>query len=158
PLPTFERVADRDAVAASLALDAADLEPALPIEIGSSGLRFMFVAVKTLDAVRRASPRELAEAAYIFTTHTVEPGSTVHGRMYGQEIAEDPATGSANGPLGAFLVRHGLSDGVRIVSEQGFEMGRPSLLYVRVGGTRDRITSVHVGGRCTIVGGGWLDL
>src|SRR2546430_74917 len=62
PLPTFERVADRDAVAASLALDAADLEPALPIEIGSSGLRFMFVAVKTLDAVRRASPRELAEA------------------------------------------------------------------------------------------------
>ena len=103
-------------------------------------------------------PHELAEAAYIFTTHTVEPGSTVHGRMYGQEIAEDPATGSANGPLGAFLVRHGLSDGVRIVSEQGFEMGRPSLLYVRVGGTRARITSVHVGGRCTIVGGGWLDL
>src|SRR5438874_10799842 len=71
PLPTFERVADRDAVAASLALDAADFEPALPIEIGSSGLRFMFVAVKTLDAVRRASPRELAEAAYIFT---ITPG------------------------------------------------------------------------------------
>jgi len=144
--------------AASLGLDAADLEPALPIEIGSSGLRFMFVAVKTLDAVSRASPRELAEAAYVFTTHTVKPGSTVHGRMYGREIAEDPATGSANGPLGAFLVRHGLSDGRRIVSEQGFEMGRPSLLYVRVGGTRDRITSVHVGGWCTIVGGGWLDM
>jgi trans-2,3-dihydro-3-hydroxyanthranilate isomerase len=85
--------------AASLGLDAADLEPALPIEIGSSGLRFMFVAVKTLDAVSRASPRELAEAAYVFTTDTVEPGSTVHGRMYGREIAEDPATGSANGPL-----------------------------------------------------------
>jgi len=78
--------------------------------------------------------------------------------MYGREIAEDPATGSANGPLGAFLVRHGLSDGMGIFSEQGFEMGRPSLLYVRVGGTRDQITSVHVGGRCTIVGGGWLDL
>jgi trans-2,3-dihydro-3-hydroxyanthranilate isomerase len=158
PLPTFEQVADRDAAAASLGLDAADLEPALPIEIGSSGLRFMFVAVKTLDAVSRASPRELVEAAYVFTTHTVEPGSTVHGRMYGREVVEDPATGSANGPLGAFLVRHGMSDGRRIVSEQGFEMGRPSLLYVRVGGTRDRITSVHVGGRCTIVGGGWLDL
>jgi len=78
--------------------------------------------------------------------------------MYGREIAEDPATGSANGPLGAFLVRHGLSDGRRIVSEQGFEMGRPSLLYVRVGGTRGRITSVHVGGHCAIVGGGWLDM
>lgn len=160
PLPTFEPVADRDAVAASISLDAADLEPALPIEIGSSGVRFMFVAVKTLDAVRRASPRGLAEATYIFTAQTVEPGSTVHGRMYApwQGIAEDPATGSANGPLGAYLVRHGHSDGKRIVSEQGFEMGRRSLLYIRVGGSRDRITSVHVGGRCTIAGGGWLDL
>jgi trans-2,3-dihydro-3-hydroxyanthranilate isomerase len=160
PLPTFEPVADRDAVAASVSLEAGDLEPALPIEVGSSGNRFMFVAVKTLDAVKRASPRGLAEAAYIFTTQTVEPGSTVHGRMYApwQGIAEDPATGSANGPLGAYLVRHGLSDGTRIVSEQGFEMGRRSLLYVRVGGGRDRITSVHVGGRCAIAGGGWLDL
>jgi len=160
PLPTFEPVADRDAVAASLLLEAADLEPGLPIEIGSSGNRFMFVAVKTLDAVKRASPRGLAEAAYIFTTQTVEPTSTVHGRMYApwQGIAEDPATGSANGPLGAYLVRHGVSDGKRIVSEQGYEMGRPSLLYVRVGGSRNAITSVHVGGRCAIAGGGWLDL
>lgn len=160
PLPTFEPVADRDAVAASVSLDAADLEPALPIEIGSSGNRFMFVAVKTLDAVKRASPRGLAEAAYVFTTKTVEPGSTVHGRMYApwQGIAEDPATGSANGPLGAYLVRHGISDGARIVSEQGYEMGRPSLLYVRVGGSRHAIASVHVGGRCAIAGGGWLDL
>src|SRR6266567_2122248 len=144
PLPTFEPVGDRDAVAASLSLSAADLEPSLPIEIGSSGNRFMFVGVRTLDAVRRATPRGLAEAAYIFTTETVESGSTVHGRMYApwQGIAEDPATGSANGPLGAYLVRHGLSDGARIVSEQGYEMGRPSLLFVRVGGGAERITSV----------------
>ena len=160
PLPAFEPVADRAAVAATLSLDVADLAPELPIEIGSSGNRFMFVAVRTLDAVKRASPRGLAEAAYVFTTQTVEPGSTVHGRMYApwQGIAEDPATGSANGPLGAYLVRHGLSDGVRIVSEQGYEMGRPSLLYVRVGGGRDRITSLHVGGHCAVAGGGWLDL
>jgi len=160
PLPTFEPVADRAAVAASISLDVADLEPGLPIEVGSSGNRFMFVAVKTLDAVKRASPRGLAEATYIFTTKTVEPASTVHGRMYApwQGIAEDSATGSANGPLGAYLVRHGLSDGKGIVSEQGYEMGRPSLLYVRVGGGRDRITSVHVGGRCALAGGGWLDL
>jgi len=160
PLPTFEPVADRAAVAASVSLDLSDLEPALPIEIGSSGNRFMFVPVRTLDAVKRATPRGLAEAAYIFTTQTVEPTSTVHGRMYApwQGIAEDPATGSANGPLGAYLVRHGVSDGKRIVSEQGYEMGRPSLLYVRVGGSRNAITSVHVGGRCAIAGGGWLDL
>src|SRR5256714_11341722 len=159
PLPTFEPVADRAAVAASISLDADDLESSLPIEIGSSGNRFMFVAVKSLDAVKRASPRGLSEAAYIFTTQTVEPGSTVHGRMYApwQGIAEDPATGSANGPLGAYLVRHGLSDGARIVSEQGYEMGRPSLLFIRIGGDRARITSVHVGGRCPLAGGGGLE-
>ena len=160
PLPAFEPVSDRAAVAASLSLAADDLEVSLPIEIGSSGNRFMFVAVKSLDAVKRASPRGLTEAAYIFTTMTVEPGSTIHGRMYApwQGIAEDPATGSAIGPLGAYLVRHGLSDGARIVAEQGYEMGRPSLLFVRIGGTAERITSVHVGGRCAIVGGGWMDL
>ncbi len=159
PPPTFEPVGDRAAVAASLSLGADDLEPSLPIEVGSSGNRFMFVAVKSLDAVKRASPRGLTEASYIFTTKTVESGSTVHGRMYApwQGIAEDPATGSANGPLGAYLVRHGISDGARIVSEQGYEMGRPSLLYVRIGGTASRITCVHVGGRCAIAGGGWLD-
>ena len=160
PLPTFDPVVDRDAVAASLSLEPKDLDVALPIEIGSSGNRFMFVAVTGLDAVRRATPRGLAEAAYIFTTQTVEPGSTVHGRMYApwQGIAEDPATGSANGPLGAYLVRHGVAAGERIVSEQGYEMGRPSLLYIRIGGTAERITSVHVGGRCAIAGGGWIDL
>jgi len=160
PLPTFELVGDRAAVAASLSLRADDLEASLPIEVGSSGNRFMFVAVKSLDAVKRASPRGLTEAAYIFTTKTVESGSTVHGRMYApwQGIAEDPATGSANGPLGAYLVRHGISDGARIVSEQGYEMGRPSLLYVRIGGTATRITSVHVGGYVANVGGGWMDL
>ena len=116
--------------------------------------------VSAIDAVRRASPRGLAEAAYIFTTETVAKGATTHGRMYApwQGVAEDPATGSATGPLAAYLVRHGLSDGKRIVAEQGYEMGRPSTLYARVGGTRDRITSVHVGGRCVRTGGGWIDL
>ena len=159
PLPTFERVDDRAAAAASVALDVADLDPAVPVEIGSSGNRFMFVAVRTQDAVQRATPRSLAEAAFIFTTQTTDPGSTVHGRMYApwQGIAEDPATGSAAGPLGAYLVRHGRSDGTRIVSEQGYEMGRPSLLYIRIGGTRERVTSVHVGGHCAQAGGGWID-
>ena len=160
PLPVFEAVHDRAAVLAQLALDQTDLVMSLPIEIGSSGNRFMFVPVKSIAAVRMAAPRALREAAYIFTTETAEKGSTTHGRMYApwQGVAEDPATGSATGPLAAYLVRHGLSDGKRIVCEQGYEMGRPSTLYARVGGTRERITSVHVGGRCVRTGGGWIDL
>src|SRR2546430_2370671 len=71
---------------------------------------------------------------------------------------EERATGSATGPLGASLVRQGLSDGARIVSERGYERGRPSLLYVRIGGSGDAITGVHVGGRCATAGGGWRDL
>lgn len=160
PLPVFEEAPDRSRVAAMLSLETSDLDPGLPIEIGSSGNRFLFVPVTGAGAVRRAVPRGLTDAAYVFTTETAEPGSTVHGRMYApwQGLAEDPATGSANGPLGAYLVRHGRSDGRRIVSEQGYEMGRPSLLFIRVGGSRERITSVHVGGHCVIAGGGWVDL
>ncbi len=160
PLPTFEAVAGRAAMAAELSLAEGDLVPSLPIEIGSSGNRFVFVPVRSIDAVRRAQPRGLTDAAYVFTTETVERGSTTHGRMYApwQGVAEDPATGSACGPLAAYLVRHGLSDGKRIVAEQGYEMGRPSMLYARVGGSADRITSVHVGGRAVVTGGGWITL
>ncbi|HZP97503.1 MAG TPA: PhzF family phenazine biosynthesis protein [Candidatus Limnocylindria bacterium] len=160
PLPAFETVSDRASIAAQLSLSEGDLVAALPIEVGSSGNRFTFVPVTGIDAVRRARPRGLAEAAYIFTTETVERGSTTHGRMYApwQGVAEDPATGSACGPLAAYLVRHGLSDGTRIVAEQGYEMGRPSILYARVGGTKDEITSVHVGGRAVVTGGGWIVL
>ena len=160
PLPTFRAVSDRAAVAASLSLDAADLEASLPIEIGSNGNEFMFVPVRSIDAVRRASPHGLRDAAYIFSTETVDPAHTVHGRMYApwQGLPEDPATGSACGPLGAYLVRHGVADGARIVAEQGYEMNRPSLLTIRIAGTRERITSVRVGGRCVRVGAGSFDL
>ncbi len=159
PIPKFRAGPDRTELAALLSLGPNDFEPDLPIEVGSSGNEFIFVPVRGIDAVRRASPRGLADAAFIFTRETVAPDSTVHGRMYAgwQGVAEDPATGSACGPLGAYLVRHGLSDGKRIVVEQGFEMGRPSLLYVRVDGAKGRIDGVHVGGRAVVTGGGWID-
>jgi trans-2,3-dihydro-3-hydroxyanthranilate isomerase len=158
PLPSFTPVADRAHVAAMLSLAEGDLDPKLPIEMGSSGNAFLFVPVRGIDAVRRAAPRDLTDAAYVFCTETAAPGSTVHGRMYApwQGVSEDPATGSACGPLAAYLVRHGVSDGARIVAEQGYEMGRPSLLYARVGRSGDRIASVHVGGHCVVAGGGWL--
>ncbi len=159
PLPKFRGGPIRGVVAPQIALDLADIEPSPPIEIGSSGNEFTFVPVRNLDAVRRAAPRGLADAVFLFTRETVMPGSAAHARMFAgwQGVNEDPATGSACGPFGAYLVRHGLADGARIVVEQGYEMGRPSLLYVRIGGTRDNITSVHVGGHAVLTGGGWID-
>jgi trans-2,3-dihydro-3-hydroxyanthranilate isomerase len=64
-------------------------------------------------------------------------------------IPEDPATGSASGPLGAYLVERGLvtpADRVDIVSEQGTRMGRPSLLHIRIGMRAGRVSEILVGG------------
>ena len=160
PLPKFRPGPDANTLAPLISLRPSDIDSSLPIEIGSSGNEFIFVPVHDIEIVKGASPRGLTEAAFIFTRETVDPSSTVHGRMFSgwQGVAEDPATGSACGPLGAYLVRHGLSDGKRIVVEQGYEMGRPSLLYARVGRDGDAITSVHVGGRAVITGGGWIDV
>jgi trans-2,3-dihydro-3-hydroxyanthranilate isomerase len=161
PLPHFRQGPYPRDIAPMRALKPSDLDPSLPIEIGSSGNAFTFVPVHDKDLVDRASPRGLNEPAFIFTRETISPESTVYGRMYGGSIqggiTEDPATGSAVGPLGAYLFRHGLTDGRRIVVEQGYKMGRPSLLYVRVNGTREHITRVHVGGRAVTVGGGWIE-
>ncbi len=172
PVPRFGAPwADRAALADLLSLDLADLVPELPAEPGSAGVPFLFVPLKGLDAVRRAAlrldrwARRLkdyeAPNVYVFTLETERPGSTVHGRMFAPAlgIAEDPATGAANGPLGAYLVRHGLATpGAPLVSEQGFEMGRPSLLHLRVEGTPERIARVTVGGRSVSLGQGQLEL
>ena len=79
----------------------------------------------------------------------------------GLGITEDPATGGASGPLGCYLVRHGLvpCDGTAdILSEQGIEMGRPSYIKIRIEGRPDRNTAVRVGGQCHFVGEGFIEI
>jgi trans-2,3-dihydro-3-hydroxyanthranilate isomerase len=79
----------------------------------------------------------------------------------GLGIGEDPATGSAQGPLGAYVVVHELVSAApttRIRVEQGFEIGRPSILDIEVDRAGPAITAVRVGGRCVPMGGGWLDV
>ena len=86
---------------------------------------------------------------------------TVYSRMFapGAGVAEDPATGGAAGPLGCYLVHHGLADGTRdMVNLQGVAMGRPSRLHMRITGARDAITRVQVGGKSVRVGEGTIDL
>ena len=174
PLPEFgTEVNGRAACADMLSLAEDDLLPGAPCQTVSCGLPFLFVPLRTLDAVRklRVKPEQLetvvveagARGAYVFTPETAEPASTVHGRMFGATlgIREDPATGSANGPLGAYLVRHNLVDAasrVEVVSEQGFEMGRPSLLHVTIEQDGGEITAVKVAGQCVAMGGGWFEL
>ena len=77
-------------------------------------------------------------------------------KLIANSIAEDPATGSAAGPLGAYLVRHGAPDAGAFTVEQGYEMGRPSQIVVSVAGDGKAITGVQVGGGVVFVAEGEL--
>ena len=94
-------------------------------------------------------------------TVTVEPSATVHTRMFAPSIGilEDPATGSASGALGAYLVQNGVVDiapTTEIIVEQGYEIERPAQILVRVESDDDIIQSVKVGGQCVMVVEGTL--
>lgn len=76
-------------------------------------------------------------------------------------IREDPATGGASGPLGCYLVHHGIvspDDGRALTSVQGVKMGRPSRIHISIGSSGGAIDSVRVGGRCVLVGEGTLQV
>lgn len=173
PLPKVRSTyANTDALARALSLDPSQIAySGLPVETIFNGIAVMIVPIKsraaieriTLDggALERISNEVGASTVLAFTRETVLPTSTVHCRVFAPAagVSEDAATGSANGPLGFYLVRHKLVEGqstTRIVSEQGFEMKRPSLLYidVDVDSTSSDVTAVRVGGGVVISGRG----
>jgi trans-2,3-dihydro-3-hydroxyanthranilate isomerase len=145
----------------------------LPVQVVSCGLPFLYVPLNGLDAIRRIKFRldvwerlfrtSAAQGVFVFTKEVQFAGSQVHSRMFAPAhgIAEDPATGSASGPLGCYLVRHGAlsSDGeLRCVNEQGIEMGRPSFLHISIAHAGGEISAVRVGGRCQYMGAGYLEI
>lgn len=172
PLPTFgPAIEDRASAALMLSLEESDLEADLPVQVVSCGVPFMYVPLRSLDAARRARPRaDLMERVaeeqgippevFVFTREVEHEGSTVHSRMFapGLGITEDPATGAASGPLGCYLVKHGVLPAGDIVSEQGIEMGRPSFIHIRIEIEGDAITAVRVGGRCHFAGEGFIEV
>jgi trans-2,3-dihydro-3-hydroxyanthranilate isomerase len=176
PLPAFGPVfTDPEAIANMLSIDPALLDTALPLEVVSCGVPFLFVPIKSLEAIRairfrldiweRVLRDFAAPHVFVFTQEVIHPDSTVHSRMFAPAmgIAEDPATGAASGPLGCYLVRHGLVQPARtgssqMVSEQGFELGRPSLVQVKIEVDGQHITNVSIGGQCYFMGKGWITL
>ncbi|MDE2949713.1 MAG: PhzF family phenazine biosynthesis protein [Chloroflexota bacterium] len=169
PIPQFLDIyEDREAIARMLSLRPEDLQPKAPLQVLDNGLPFLFVAVQSLDAIRRLSLRldlwqglllgKPGENVFVATTQTEHPGSTVHSRMFAPAlgVAEDPATGSASGSLGVYLLKYGLVDSGEIVSEQGIEMGRPSFININVERQGEKFTAVTVGGACVYMGQGTL--
>ncbi len=163
-------VSDQQAVAAALGVRRDDIAGELPVQQISCGVPFLFVPFNTRAGVDRAvseaTPlRRLAESTglnlpvFLFTTEQGQPDATVYSRMFAAQfdIAEDPATGGASGPLGSYLVRYGLvkDDAAQhILSLQGHAMGRPSRIHIRIGGTAQKITKVEIGGEAVLVARG----
>jgi trans-2,3-dihydro-3-hydroxyanthranilate isomerase len=174
PLPAFgATLTDVALLAELLSLQPEDIATQSPAQLVSCGVPFFFVPLKSLDAVKRAKlqtgvlenkiRQPLIESVFLFTTEAETAAGTVHGRMFAPAfgIPEDPATGSACGPLGCYLVKYGLVPAQpqsRIVCEQGFEMGRPSILHITIGQDAGGIHAVQVGGRSVLVGEGYLYL
>ena len=169
PAPVFEKPIDNlSRVVGAIGLELSDIDPTLPVQVVSTGFPYIIVPLKTLSTVKRATPIPEAfqtdltsfstKQVLIFSTETSFSDSHVHARMFAPEVGvvEDPATGSAAGPLGAYLEKHGaLKDhqfGDAINIEQGYEIKRPSKLIARV--PDKGMAEVHVSGKVRLVAEG----
>lgn len=154
PVPQPTRFAHEGQLLEALGIEASGL----PIESYANGPEHVYVELADQDAVAALAPdmaalASLAVAVNCFAGH----GRNWKTRMFypSAGVPEDPATGSAAGPLAVHLVRHGrIAPGEEIEIRQGHEIGRPSLLYARAGGQGSRIDSVEVGGSAVIVAEG----
>ena len=145
--PEFgETVRDARALAGALGLDAGELLPeGRAAQVVSTGAAHLLIPVRDRSAIDRATPnaeRLLSvlrasggEGAYLFCRDVARAGSAAHARFFNPTmgISEDAATGTAAGPLAAWLVKNGLESHGVVRIEQGFTMGRPSLIAIEVG-------------------------
>ena len=184
-LPTFsEPLANRAGAATALGVpDSAVGGTGLPVQVVSCGLPYILVPLTTRRAVDNAMiDREAvntllhqggveAVGVFLFSTERGGTGSaqtdraTAYSRMFAPALGvhEDPATGSASGPLGCYLVRHNVVPAAKagaMLSLQGVKMGRPSHVHISIGmagnGAGADIRSVRVGGESVLAGEGVL--
>ena len=168
--PTFGKTFTADEVSGVLNLDPAMIDSRYPVQEVSTGLPFIIVPLVSLDAVRSVSIDRVrfmrlienagAKLIFAFCPETYNPANQVNGRMFDSHlgIGEDPATGSANGCLASYLVKHRYfgDNKLDIRVEQGYEIGRPSLLLLRAQEEEGGAISVSVGGSVIMVARGEL--
>jgi trans-2,3-dihydro-3-hydroxyanthranilate isomerase len=159
----------RELCAAAVSLTMDDLLGDVPCELLTAGNPTLLIALKDRDAVDRARAdsqrlallvQQCAVPAMVFVFTPVADGA--YSRMFAPHLGvpEDPATGSATGPLAAFMMKHGLvraDDGTTFISEQGTKMGRRSLLHVMVHGTNGS-DSIEVGGNARHIATGSINV
>jgi trans-2,3-dihydro-3-hydroxyanthranilate isomerase len=154
PVPSVEPYPEAEALLSALGVQAAEL----PLERYDNGLRHTFVCVASRDEVAALRPDIAALADLeVMVSCFAGSGTRWKTRMFAPSdgVAEDPATGSAAGPLACHVCRHGRAEwGEWLEIEQGVEIGRPSTLFARAYGEEDAVERVEVGGRAVVVSRG----
>jgi trans-2,3-dihydro-3-hydroxyanthranilate isomerase len=167
--PVFGKTFDIEMTAAILSIGEKDIDERFPIQAVSTGLSFVIVPLKYLDSLKRArinsekyyekAVPKGAGAFLIFCPETYHPQNDLNDRVFAEcyGVTEDPATGSANGCLAGYLVKHRYfqNRAIDIRVEQGHEIGRPSLLYLKSEEVNGKI-DVHVGGKVIMIAQGEL--
>lgn len=165
--PTFGQIFDSGSISQVLSLDKREIDDRFPIQEVSTGLSFIIVPLKTLDALKQAKVArdkyfELikdtqAKAMLIFCPETYNQENDLNVRVFADYygVPEDPATGSGNGCLAAYFVKNRYlgKDRINVRIEQGYEIGRPSLLLLRAEEKEGKI-EVSVGGKAIMIAKG----
>ncbi|MBN1436717.1 MAG: PhzF family phenazine biosynthesis protein [Sedimentisphaerales bacterium] len=160
----FDTYEDLDEIASLVGLKGCDIQENLPIEEVSTGNTILIVPIEGLTSIRKAQgnmdriagffAKHNSIAPYIFSFETENQDAKVHTRLFAPHfgIIEDPATGSAAGPLVAYLLKHKVfGDQFEIQNEQGIEIKRPSRIMMR-GSIKDDKYRIEIGGKCCFVG------
>ena len=167
--PVFGKEFNASELLAVLNLKKGDIDERFPVQEVSTGLPFILVPIRDLETLKRIKvDREKyfdlikdipSKAIMVFSPGTTNPENQLSVRVFADYfgVAEDPATGSANGCLAGYLVnyRYFGENKIDIKVEQGCEIGRPSLLYLRAEEV-DKVIDVHVGGKVVMVARGEL--
>jgi trans-2,3-dihydro-3-hydroxyanthranilate isomerase len=164
--PLFGDALDARAIARTLNIPAESMDARFPIQLVSTGLPFVICPLTTLAAVKQCRPawehfpgEKFPKALLVFCPETYQRENQLNARVFVDEVgvAEDPATGSANGCLAGYLVKHNYFGSARIETrvEQGYEIARPSLLFLRAAAQDDTI-EINVGGRVELIARGEL--
>jgi trans-2,3-dihydro-3-hydroxyanthranilate isomerase len=165
--PTFGPTFDTDLVSQVLNLEPRQIDDEFPVQDVSSGVPCIIVPLKSLNAVKQARISRVkyydfirdtqAKTLLIFCPETYNKENDLNVRFFADYygVPEDPATGSANGCLAGYLVKHRYfgTDRINIRVEQGYEIGRPSLLLLRAEEIAGKI-NVLVGGRVEMIAKG----
>ena len=167
-LPIFSETFDAASIAQMLNLDVEQVDMNYPIQRVSTGVPFVIVPLKTLDGVKRVRidkdkhfelAKETQAETLVFSHETYKKENNLNVRVFVDlhGIPEDPAAGSANGCLAAYLSRYRYfgDDLVNARVEQGYEIGRPSLIHIKAENREGEIL-VYVGGKVVMVASGEL--